>query len=149
MILADMVNDMVNALAINNAILAASTQGGAIELSQGELSLNMVVNVSVPTLANVTSLVVQAEECATTNGTFTLIPNTQVTVTASSASANLQQVVRGLRTLRYARANAITFAAITATGAFSLTATFHELKKISPGKSGADNYPSSSPPLGS
>ena len=149
MILADMVNDFLNVQGIYPQTVTASVQGGAQDMSQTELSTNAVINASVQTLANLTAATVQLEECATTNGTFTLIPGTQVSITGTNAAANLLQVVRGLRTLRYARVNAITFAAGTVTGALALGATIHGLKKISPNVSGSSNYPSSSPPSGS
>lgn len=143
--MAQIVIDLVNnftAAGLVPQTLTTTAQGGAIDGSNAEASLNMIVDVSVPTAANVTSLVVQAEECATTNGTFTVIPGMVVTVTATTAAANIHQVVRGLRTQRYFRANANTFAATTTTGAFPTCVQFVSQSRFQPATAtGADTYP--------
>lgn len=149
----DLVNESISVAGLNNVILAATTQGAYNDFSNGEVSLNMIVAASVPTIANVTSFVVQAEESTQTasTGTWTVIPSLAgssmiITVTATTAATNLFQITRGLRSLQYARANAATFAATTVTGAFPVTVTFVSMKKFAQGpgqQSGVDHFPTS------
>src|SRR5436190_19739081 len=106
--LLDLVNQVQTNRALAPQILTASAQGSAIDMSNCEFSTGAIIDVGSITTANVTSLVVQIEECATTNGTFVLIPSMVCTITATTTEANLHQVVRGQRTQRYVRANAIT-----------------------------------------
>jgi len=146
-LLIDLVNQVASYQAIPPQLLAASTQGSALDMSNQEIATGMIVDIGAITVANVTSLQVQAEECATTNGTWTVIPNMVVTVTATTTAANTHQVVRGLRTYRYARANCVTLAATTTTGAFPINVEIIAQNKfVNPSGDfgGYSNYPSSS-----
>lgn len=152
-LLIDLVNDTQSANGLFVTAQGVTTQGASNDFNDGEIATNMVVNVSLPTIANVTSLVVQAEEWSgVTNGTgnggttWAAIPNMVVTVTATTTTANLRQIVRGLRTQQFARVNAITLAATTTTGAYSLCADLFSQKKImaaAGAQPGYDRYPSS------
>ena len=147
----DLVSDGLVQPGINNQILAATYQGGYQDGSNGEISLNLIVCASVPTIANVTQLNVQAEESTQTasTGTWTIIPSIAgssmiITVTATTTTTNLLQVVRGLRTQQYYRANAATLSATTVTGAFPVSAVFVSMKRFAQGfgqQSGVDHYP--------
>ena len=119
----DLINEVVSVQGLTPQILTASVQGASQDFSDSDFAMNMIVDVSVPTIANVTSLVVQAEESTSGTGNWTVIPGMVVTVTATTAPSNLHQTVRGLRTQQYCRANAVTFSATTATGAFPTSAS--------------------------
>lgn len=145
--LLDLVNEVITAQGLAPQVLTATAQGTAQDFSDAHVAMNAIIDVGAITTANVTSLVVQIEECATTNGTFVLIPGMIATATATTTAANLHQVVRGLRTSRYVRANAITFAVTTTTGAFPVSVELVSQRKLqgsgSTLYSGADLYPSS------
>jgi hypothetical protein len=160
MALLDLNNEALSFPCINNAILAATTQSptNGLDWENGEYSLNMVVAAQVPTAANVTNLVLQAEESdnATTTGPWSIVSGvasaqygiTQMilTVTATTAPANLYQQIMGLRTKRYVRINASALAATTTTGAFPVTALLFSQKKLWPtgvtGAGGVSRSPS-------
>jgi hypothetical protein len=142
--LVDLVNEVLCAQALPPQILTATAQGSAIDMSDCLAGTGAIIDVGAITAANVTSLVVQIEECATTNGTFTAIPGMVATITATTTPGNLHQVVRGLRTQQFARANAATFAATTTTGAFPVNVEIVAQKKyvgIAGQLGGFDNYP--------
>jgi ABC-type maltose transport system permease subunit len=66
------------------------------------------------------------------------------TITATTTATNLHQVVRGLRTQQFVRANANTLAATTTTGAFPVSAVLVSQRKyVTQGASGTDRFPSS------
>ena len=146
----DLTNEGLIATGIGPQTLTASAQGASNDFSNGIDSTELVVQVNTLTVANVTSLVVQAEEWSgVTNGTgnggttWAVIPGMVITVTATTTAANLLQAVRGLRTQQYVRANANTFSATTTTGAFPVSALLISQNKfIQQGKSGTDHYPS-------
>ncbi len=136
----------MSAQAITPQILAASTQGASIALDDCEFSTGAIIEANVPTTANVTSLVVQIEESTDGSSGWAAISGMVATVTATTAAANLHQVVRGQRTYKYVRANAITLAATTTTGAFPCSVTvLAQRKYIAPAGQfgGVDRYPSS------
>jgi len=141
--LLDLVNETLNQNSIPPNIYSATTQGTALDFSNGEASTNMVVDATISTTANVTSFVVQLEECATTNGTFTAITSGSITITATTATTNLHQAVRCLRTLQYVRANMATFAATTTTNGIILTADIYAQKRQQPATGGYSLSPSS------
>jgi len=132
--LLDFNNEAIRTFQFNNVTLAATSQGASFDAASAgdmEFSIAMQLIASVPTTANVTSLVVQAEESPTGTGSWTIISGvasadygiTQMilTVTATTTNANLFQCIMGLRTQRYVRMNANTLAATTTTGAFGLS----------------------------
>ncbi len=141
----DLINEVVSVQGITPQILAASAQGASQDFSDSDFAMNMIVDVSVPTAANVTSLVVQCEESTTGTGAWTVIPGMVLTFTATTTPANLHQTARGLRTAQYSRANAITFSATTATGAFPISAVLIGQRKYQGSGntiySGASSYP--------
>ena len=147
-VLIDLVNQTVSVQGVKPGTYTASTQGSSADFSDAIDSTGMIVDCGTITVANVTSAVVQCEEWSgVTNGTgnggttWAAIPNMVVTVTATTTAANLHQVVRGLRTQRYVRANAITVTGTTAS--FPLSAVIISQQKFVPqGKSGTDHYPS-------
>jgi hypothetical protein len=134
--LLDLVNESLDYQGLAPQTLTASAQGASNDFSNGENSLNMVVDIGTITTANVTSLVVQAEESSTGTGSWTVIPGMVVTVTATTTAANLHQKVRGLRSKQYARVNAITFSVTTTTGAFPISADLFSQKKQQPQSGG-------------
>lgn len=143
--LVDLVNEAISVNALNGT-LTASTQGASNDFSDGEVSFNMVVDAGAMTTANVTSAQVQAEEWSGTSAdTWAVIAGCVVTVTATTAAANLHQVVRGLRSKQYVRANAITVTGTTTTAAFpGVNVDFFSQRKFVPiGSGGFDRYPSS------
>jgi hypothetical protein len=144
--LLDYVNETLRSFQFNNVTLAATSQGASADWAtsgDGEFSIAMQLIASVPTVANVTNLVVQAEESPSGTGSWTVISGVNsadygitqmiLTVTATTAGANLFQAIMGLRTQRYVRMNANTFAATTATGAFGLSGFLISGKKRQPG----------------
>lgn len=147
--LLDLINQVLTAQGIPPQTLAATTQGASVALDNCEFSTGMIVDAGAITVANVTSLVVQLEEWSgLTNGsgnggtTWAAIPGMVVTVTATTTAANLHQVVRGLRTQQFVRANAATLAATTTTGAFPVGVEIIAQKKYVNQGGGYDNYPS-------
>lgn len=151
--LIDLVNQVQTVQALAPQVLAATTQGSSTDMSDCEYSTGAIVDVGAITVANVTSLVVQIEEWSgVTNGTgnggttWAAIPGMVVTVTATTAGANTHQVVRGQRTQQFVRANAVTLAATTTTGAFPCSVEVIAQRKYvypSGDNAGNDNYPSS------
>jgi hypothetical protein len=105
----DLVNDVTSVNALAPQALTASTQGSSNDFSNCEISTNAILDVG-SFGANSTSLTVQIEESATGTGSWTAIPNMVFTAVTTS---NQHQVVRGLRTHRYCRANAITVSGTT------------------------------------
>jgi hypothetical protein len=140
--LIDLVNEVQVSQGLAPQVLAATAQGSALDFENGIISTQAILKVGAVG-ANSTALNVQIEECATTNGTFTLIPGMafpQVTTTGGNPL-----VVRGLRTQRYVRANAITITGTTPS--FAADVTILAQKKYSYGASanagGYDRSPSS------
>jgi hypothetical protein len=98
----DLVNEALSVQGLIPQTLAASAQGSSQDFTNGEISTNAIVTVGAFT-ANTTNLQVQIEESATGTNSWTAISGMVATITAS----NTQTVLRGLRTHRYVRANAI------------------------------------------
>ncbi len=114
--LVDLVNEVQTSIGLVPQVLAATAQGTAVDFSNGEISTQAVISVGAYG-ANTTALTVQIEESAATNSGFTLIPG----MSASFTTSNQVAVVRGLRTYRYARANAVTVAGTTPSVAVSVS----------------------------
>lgn len=145
--------------------LTVSAQGSSVDMSNDKESTTLAVNALLSTVANVTSAQIQAEEWSgLTNGsgnggtTWTVIPGIApgtsmvLTVTATTAAANLQQKTAGFRSQRYARVNAITVTgASTATGFQGVAALLIAQKENVPTDApnsagvpvGSDRWPSS------
>jgi hypothetical protein len=106
--LIDLVNRTlsVNALAPQN--LNASTQGASNDFSNAKVSLGAVIEVGAYSAGN-TNLQVQIEESSTGTNGWTAISG-MVVSGITNASHN---VVRGQRTHRYVRANAISVTGTT------------------------------------
>ena len=100
--LIDLINQVksVNALAPTNLI--ASVQGTYQDFSNCKISTGAIVDVGNYG-SNTTNLQVQIEESSLTNSGFVAIPN----MTVSGIAGSGHTVVRGQRTHRYLRANAI------------------------------------------
>jgi hypothetical protein len=98
----DLGNEAVSVNALVPQTLAATAQGSSKDFTNGEISLNAIVSVGAYG-ANTTNLQVQIEESADGSTNWTAIPGMVVTATTSNA----YQVVRGQRTHRYVRANAV------------------------------------------
>lgn len=137
----DLNNSAVTAQGLAPQVLSTTVQGASVDMSNGEIDTNMILEVGALTIANITQLNVQAEESADGSTNWTLIPGMVLTVTATTAPANTHQVVRGLRTQQYVRANAKTLSATTTTGAFPVSVTFVSQKRIAPASGGFDRYP--------
>jgi hypothetical protein len=91
--------------------LAATFQGASIDMQNGEVATNMIVELGAFSPGSSISLQIQAEEWNGQAGsTWTAIPNMILSVTGS----NQRQVLLGLRTYRYLRANAVTVGGTTA-----------------------------------
>ncbi len=156
--LLDMVNDVQTSPGVAVGTLSVTTQGAAQDFSNCKLSTAMIVNGSVSAAAG-TSAVFVLEECGTSTGTFTAVagvaPGTvcAVTITATTAAANLTQVAKGFRKLRYCRVNAQTLAATTTTGFVTAASavivaqreyTPSDAGQNSGSPSGTDTYPGNS-----
>ncbi len=136
----------MTAQALAPQVLAASTQGASIALDDCEFSTGAIIDLGTVTAANVTSLVVQIEESTDGSSGWAAISGMVATVTATTAATNLHQVVRGQRQYKYVRANAITLAATTTTGAFPCSVVvIAQRKYMAPAgyQGGVDRYPSS------
>lgn len=134
--------DLFNqALCLNNippAVYTATTQGTGADASNAEVSTNMIVNVGA--YGNgMTTAVVQCEEATTSSGPWTLIPGMIVTATTSNQCIG----IRGLRTNRWVRSNAITLTGTTVSTGLQ-AGIFSQYKYSSPTKDlgGASRSPS-------
>lgn len=142
-----MLIDLVNQVECYNSIVSAAytvtTQGTAIDMKNCHVSLGAVITPGARS-AQTTTFAVQIEECATTNGTFTLIPGMVTAITTSGVDGAAAIVLRGLRTHRYVRATAVTVVGTTPSLVFGTTIISQ--KKISGSgagaTSGADRSPS-------
>lgn len=87
----------------------------------GEISLNAILEVGAFG-TNTTSITVQVEECATTNGTFTAVNNANggTMVFSAVTTSNQRQVITGQNQFRYVRANVTGLAATTSSVAISV-----------------------------
>jgi len=106
--LIDLVNEAQCSSALAPVVLAASTQGASIDLSNCEISTNAIVSVGAVG-ANSTAGTFQIEESADGSTNWTAIAGMSCSVTTS----NTVNVLRGLRTYKYVRANAITVTGTT------------------------------------
>lgn len=106
--LVDLVNETLNSAALTPQAITGTTQGSALDYSNAELSTNALLTGGAVSGSGA-SLNIQIEESADQT-TWALIPG--MAFTAVTTSTN-HQVVRGLRTHRYVRANAITVAGTT------------------------------------
>lgn len=110
--LIDLVNDVLTVNALGPVIVTGTTQlpfTGMDFSSAADCPIAAIINVGAVSVG-LTTMNVQLEECATTNGTYTAITGTIVTITTTGTT--VPQVVKGMRQLRYVRANVV-----TATGA--------------------------------
>lgn len=114
----EVINLSNQALTANNIvpnIYTGTTQGTFVDMSSAKILTQALILMGTFT-ANTTSVSVQLEECSTTNGTFTKIPDLDAsakaicTITASNTFAYIQ----GLRTSQYCRLNALTVTGTTA-----------------------------------
>src|SRR6185437_13509857 len=119
-----------------------SVQGSAFDHSNGTFSIGAIINFGTPGTGQ-TSATVQIEECATTNGTFTAISDGKggTMVTTLTGTVAKQVVLRGLRSLQYVRANAITVAGTTPSLPIGVEIV-EQARYVNQAKSGFDNYPS-------
>lgn len=134
--LIDLVNEVVGGASFFPEALTAPAAGTALDLSNGEVSTQAILDVG--TVSGTTpTLNVQIEE-SDDQATWTAIPNmTFAQVTAAST----RQVVRGLRTKRYARANATAVGGTTPS--FTLAVEILAQKKYVGVGGGYDRSPSS------
>ncbi len=113
--------DLVNQTLNNNNIVpktwTVTTQGSAADYSNAEVSMNALIQVGAFSAAVNTSIYVQIEECATTNGTYTAIPGMAAAVTTTNQLIPL----RGLRTQQYVRANLVTATGTTPSVSLGVT----------------------------
>jgi hypothetical protein len=127
---------------------AVTTTGGGNYLDMSEFHVATQAILMVGAFgSNTTSGVCQIEECATTNGTYTVIPsvggegsnNTQMIFPTITASNQILPLT-GLRTYQYVRENWTTCAGTTP----SITACVLLLgmPKSGQGHTGVSNYPS-------
>ena len=131
----DLVNEALSVNALYPQSLAISAQGASQDFTNGEISTNMIVDVGAVGAAS-TGITVQCEESADGSTGWTVIPGMVVSATTS----NTHQVVRGQRTHRYVRANAITVAGTTPS--FAVSAVIIAQKKISGTGGGYSRAPS-------
>lgn len=106
--LIDLVNDVLTVDALGPVIVTGTTQlpfTGANFASAADCPIAMIVNVGAVSVG-LTAMNVQLEECSTTNGTYTVISNTVVTITTTGTTVPL--VVKGIRQQPYVRANVVT-----------------------------------------
>ena len=137
-LIVDLVNDGLIAQGIST-LATGTTQGVSNDGLNGEESLNMLVAVG-PVTGVISTINVCAEE-STDGTTYTQIPGMVLTVTVTTALANVQQATRGLRSNRYYRANLKTFTSTT-TVSVPASVTFISQKKMQPAAAtGADKYP--------
>lgn len=106
--LIDLVNEVKSVNGVSPQVLAASVQGGSNDFSNCEISTNALVSVGAFG-ANTTAATVQIEESADGSTNWAAISGMSCSVTTSNTITPL----RGLRTHRYVRANAITVAGTT------------------------------------
>lgn len=110
--LVDLVNEVQTSIGLSPAVITDTSQGTAVDFSNGEISTQAIIKCGVRS-AGTTTLTIQIEESTATNTGFTLIPGMSATLTTS----NTLVVVRGLRTNRYVRANAVTVTGTTPSAA--------------------------------
>ena len=115
-IVIDLVNDVTSNNNIRPQTIAATTQGSSADFTNCEISTNAILDVGAVG-ANSTSLTVQIEESADGSTNWAAIPGMIINAVTTS---NQHQVVRGLRTHRYVRANAVTVAGTTPSFALSV-----------------------------
>ncbi len=140
--MAGMIIDLVNDALLANGIstlATGTTQGVSNDGLNGEESLNMIVEVG-PVTGTISTINIAAEE-STDGTTYTQITGMVLTVTVGTLLPNVQQVTRGLRSLRYYRANVKTVTG-TATISVPMSVLFISQKKMIPATAtGADKYP--------
>ncbi len=119
--------------------LAASTQGSSFDAQNLDVATNAVLSIGAYG-ANTTNFAVQIEESSTGTGSWTAIPGMTFTAVTSTAGSNTTQVVRGLRSKQYVRANANSVTGTTASVYASVVLVSQG--KIVPQAGGFDNYPS-------
>ena len=119
--------------------LNATAQGSSFDASNLDVSTNAIVSIGAYRVNNAQTNI-QIEESTTGTGSWTVIPNMVCTATTTGQ----QFVLRGQRTNRYVRANAITVSGTTPSVAASVVLV-SQGKFTSAGTSfgsGSDPYPS-------
>ncbi len=117
--MAQLIIDLTQAVvqpALYPSVVNATGTGSAIDMEQGEVALNAVVNVGACTGSG--GAAVQIEECSTTNGTYTAISG--LVFGASAITTNTQTAGVGLRTQRYVRYNVTALTATSFVGGITL-----------------------------
>ncbi len=100
--LVDLVNEVISVNGLLPQSLSGSTQGASADFSNGEISTHAILDVGA---YSGTTMTVQIEESVDGSTNWTAIPGM---VFAAVTATGTHQVVRGLRTHRYVRANALT-----------------------------------------
>jgi hypothetical protein len=104
----DLVNEPVTGTSFAAQNITQATTGTAVDLQNSQIDTAVVLDFNIAN-TNITNVYVQLEECATTGGTFTVIPAVGGGNMVYTATTNpVANVMKGLRTQRYARANVVT-----------------------------------------
>ena len=146
----DLINEPLSTalLAISPVTTSGVSGGTYADYSDATESLGayiVVCTTTIPQTTANTSMAFAIQECSTTNGTYTTIPNMVATVTSTTAAANLLQTVRGLRTSQYIQASVLTVTGATPSIPVAVIAVGQKKYMTGAGVSqaGMSRYPSS------
>jgi hypothetical protein len=120
-LLIDLSNGIYTANALLPQTLTASAQGSSLDMSDCEYLTNAIVQLGAFG-AGQTSITVQIEQSADGSTNWTTIGGVadQSSMVCTATTSNQQILLKGIRTQRYARANAITVTGTTPSAAASV-----------------------------
>lgn len=114
--LIDLVNEALVVNALAPVVLAASAQGSSKDFKEAKISTNAIISVGVYGV-NTTNAQVQIEESADGSTNWAAIPG----MVQSAITQAGQYLLRGQRTYRYIRANAISVQGTTPSVALNVS----------------------------
>lgn len=152
MILIDFVNEVRHHPFPTQAVVG-TVQGVSADLRNTEEPLALVVNASVVSTVNASTLVIQAEQSANGSTSWSVVPGVipgtlmQLFITSATTQSNLFQSTIGLRSQQYGRINIATVTAGTGAAGWTVGAELLQQKKYIPDDSGGfDVYPGAAMP---
>lgn len=130
----DLVTEALSSNNLKPQTLAASTQGASFDMANAEVATLMSIAIG-SVGANSTAITVQCEESDDGSTNWTAISGMSMSATTS----NTRTLVRGLRSKRYARLNAITVTGTTPS--FAISGDIFGTKKYTDTTGGYSNSP--------
>lgn len=138
MAVVDLVNEAISAQALHQAV-TTTTQGTYQDFHDSNISLNAFLSVGAVSGTS-PSVTIQIEESNTTNSGFTVIPN--MIFAAVTTTSTTPQVIRGLSSKQYVRANAVTVSGTSPSVDADVILVSNRVK-YPDSATGSDQYPSS------